>query len=880
MAYSNENVIDVATVDDSDVSASIDDLAVPVPQADKKAILSALKLMLRTEDVVELRALYKGSKKRIDSGYFDSAHWPQLADEAHRLSRNGAAVYITLNPVEPQLIARHYNRVEAFVTQTTSDKQITRRRWILVDLDPVRPPGVSASHTQVLAASSVAKDVSRYLKGLGWPTPSIAMSGNGVHLLYAIDLSNDDVSRDLVANALKSLGSKFDTADVKVDRTVCNAARIIKLYGTVANKGDHTPAAPWRLSQVIRVSNWVPVAENQLRELVGSMQVAIRPPAPNSGVLSHLLGAFNLDDFLSRHSLEFKLDQHDGRERFKLAACPFNPEHVNGESAIFRKPSGELGFKCMHDSCAEKRWRDVRTLLDGPRPAGVSVVSVGGVDATNPNLWSKPIPLPSGLPPVAPFAEDLLPVAIGEWVKDIAHRMQCPTDFPAVGALVALSSLIGARAVVQPKMRDDWRVVPNLWGMTVGRPGVKKSPALSEVLKPMGALQATAYGDFEQAHDKWEVDRKLADFQDAENEKKAKKSIATNPSAARQFLNPTPVPEEPRLRRYIVNDATVEKLGELMQENPWGTLSYRDELYGLLTSLDKQGQEGSRAFYLQSYDGNQGYTFDRIMRGTVHISRVCLAMIGGIQPGRIQEYVRGAVSGGSGDDGLLQRFGLAVWPDHASAYVHVDELPNAPARERAFAVFQRLAGLQPVGETEPAVWRFSPAAQEIFSKWIVPFENELRGDTLHPAMVSHLAKYRKLIPALALIFALVDTPESDGQIHEAELSRALAWGRYLRTHANRLYSAALAPETTNAGTLLAKITAHNRTSPDGIPMSNFTPRLIAQKSWAGLTDTDAVRKAAELLVDYGWLRRELIPSMDERGRGRASEIYVVHPDLL
>jgi len=317
-----------------------------------------------------------------------------------------------------------------------------------------------------------------------------------------------------------------------------------------------------------------------------------------------------------------------------------------------------------------------------------------------------------------------------------------------------------------------------------------------------------------------------------------------------------------------------------MQQNPWGTLSYRDELYGLLTSLDKQGQEGSRAFYLQSYDGNQGYTFDRIMRGTVHISRVCLAMIGGIQPGRVQEYVRGAVSGGSGDDGLLQRFGLAVWPDHTGNYIHVDEWPNSAAKELAWQVFQRLAVLQPTSETEPKVWRFSPAAQTIFVDWLVPFENELRGDALHPAMVSHLAKYRKLIPALALIFALVDTPDGGGEIREPELLRALAWGQYLRTHANRLYAAAVAPETTNAATLLNKLKAKAQGGPDALSFPSFTLRQIVQKGWAGLGDTEAVRKAADLLVDYGWLRREIVRSTDEQGRGRTSERFVVHPALL
>ena len=98
------------------------------------------------------------------------------------------------------------------------------------------------------------------------------------------------------------------------------------------------------------------------------------------------------------------------------------------------------------------------------------------IDAAQPttepgSAWPDPMPLPDALPPVQAFDADLLPAALRAWVVDIAHRMQCPADFPAVTALVAISSLIGARAVVQPKARDDWQVVPNLWGMAVGTAG-------------------------------------------------------------------------------------------------------------------------------------------------------------------------------------------------------------------------------------------------------------------------------------------------------------------------------------------------------------------------------------------------------------------------
>lgn len=959
------------------------------PSPDKATILEALKVLFDPADVVELRAMKTNGPKRTDSGYFDSAHWGDLADKAMCLSQIGDAVYITLNPVDPQLLGRCSNRIQRYAKSTTSDKDVTRRRWLLVDLDPVRPSGTSATDPQLEAAENKARVIYSYLQGIGWAEPLAALSGNGYHLLYAIDLPNDAASTALVKGLLQALAVRFDDANTKVDRTVFNAARICKLYGTVANKGDHTAAAPWRLSYLTDTPARVVVTVEQLAMLLPPAQAPGTrpiPSAPNASTAPNA-GGFSLEDFLARHSMVYTADTHDGRERFKLAVCPFNPEHVNGEAAVFRKPSGELGFKCQHDSCSSYGWRAVRELLDGLQHGGVNSVAAnasnamltgqfvapigvpnaaslsedmqrlraaiaaipvtaflknhtaeevigmalrhvssgidedlgralcgewdgvtGGAalavfDTSDPNYsatkplglpsvyslarmygwsdsepWPAPTPLPDALPPVMAFNEDLLPAALRPWVMDIAHRMQCPADFPAVTVLVAMSSLIGARAVVQPKALDSWQVVPNLWGVVVGRPGVKKSPALGEALKPLHKLQENESDAWQLANAAWELDCKVAEMQSEANERKAKSLATTDTVAARALLVPVVTPVEPLVRRYVVNDATVEKLGELMQQNPWGILSYRDELYGLLTGMDKPGQEGARAFMLQSYDGNQGYTFDRIGRGTVHIPRVCLAMIGGIQPGRIQEYVRGAVTGGSADDGLLQRFGLAVWPDIACDFIHVDRQPDTTAKQTALSVFDRLAGLQPANDTEPVVWRFDDAAQALFVAWMVPFEVELRGDVLHPAMVSHLAKYRKLIPALALVFALIDTPDSGGEIHEAELIRALAMGDYLRSHANRLYAATTTPETKGAETLLSKIKTGKLVGSDGVIYSRFTPRQVAMKNWSGLGSPADVRKAAELLVDYDYLRREAEP-IGASG-GRPSERYAINPAVL
>ncbi|MBV2164385.1 MAG: DUF3987 domain-containing protein [Comamonas sp.] len=520
----------------------------------------------------------------------------------------------------------------------------------------------------------------------------------------------------------------------------------------------------------------------------------------------------------------------------------------------------------------------VRQCMDAAAMVETGPVFLPLVDADTGSAWPDPTPLPDALPPVAPFDPALLPEVLRAWVMDIAERMQCPPDFTAVGALTALSSLIGARVVMAPKQHDDWRVVPNLWGLIVGRPGVMKSPALGEVLKPLHRLESTEREQWQAAHDAWELDAKIAELSGKANEKQAASLAAKDPAKARALLAPVPTPAEPAMRRYVVNDSTVEALADLLVEAPWGLLVYRDELHGLLCSMDRQGQEGARGFYLTGYDGNQGYAVDRIGRGHSHIPRVCIAMLGGIQPGKVQSYVREAVNGGAGDDGLLQRFGLAVWPDIQQDYKLVDRSPDTSEKQAAWAVFERLNQLQQATDDEPQEWRFSPEAQDIFYKWLVPFETGIRGDELHPALVSHLAKWRKLIPALALIFALIDTPDTNGVIHECELNRALAWAEYLRTHAERLYAAVLVPETSGAHALLAKIKGGRLCDGDGVLWDSFTPRLVAVKHWTGLGSPEAVRKAANLLADYGWLARETTPT--SQVGGRPSERYIIHPELL
>lgn len=577
-------------------------------------------------------------------------------------------------------------------------------------------------------------------------------------------------------------------------------------------------------------------------------------------------------------------DRYQGAELVLLAdlvkatGLP-DPHAVEAARAVGAKlaipnfgPQRDPGDKDMNDLFVSRGAEAVRMVV-----ASASAPSAQQAEP-DAEAWGEPLPVPTMLLPVEPFDTELLPAALRAWVADIADRMQCPPDFPAVGAMVALSSIIGRKASIAPKRHDDWRVIPNLWGVVVGRPGVMKSPALSEVLKPLDRLEMLANDLHQEAMRDFEISAKLRALTEKKVAGDAEKAVRKGDIEKARHLMMEAVDasddDPPEQRRYKVTDASVEALGEILMSNPWGVLAYRDELNGLLRALDKEGQEGARAFYLQGYDGNQGYTFDRIGRGmNRRIPAVCIALLGGIQPGKLQAYIHDAVSGGAGDDGLLQRFGLLVWPDVGGQWKNVDRFPDTPARRAAFETFQRLDAMSPgtdpeTGEPGPAVYRFTAEAQAQFDAWRRDFEMALRSGEHHPAMESHLSKYRKLVPALALVCALADGEEV---VSRNSLLRALAWAVYLQSHAARAYGAGTGPQTNAALALLDKIKS-------GAVQDGFAVRDVYVKGWAYLNTPESVKQAAAMLCDLGHLRRFDVRPGSSGGRPTAT--YRINPASL
>ncbi len=112
--------------------------------------------------------------------------------------------------------------------------------------------------------------------------------------------------------------------------------------------------------------------------------------------------------------------------------------------------------------------------------------------STSDEAWKEIRALPPALPEAPVMPDSLIPPVLAPWLCDICERTQIPLDYVAAPAIVALSSVIGRTVGIYPKQRDDWLCVPNLWGVVIGRPGVLKSPALAEALKPLRRLALQA----------------------------------------------------------------------------------------------------------------------------------------------------------------------------------------------------------------------------------------------------------------------------------------------------------------------------------------------------------------------------------------------------
>ena len=310
---------------------------------------AAFDLLLELGAVAELRAL--GTTQRTVSGYFTNPD--AMARAATALSGKAEGVYFTLNPVNPALLARADNRVKPYAKHTTNDADILRRRWLPLDFDPKRPAGVSSTDQEHRLALERAVQCREWLARMDWPDPIMADSGNGGHLMYGIDLPNDAASSNLIKRVLEAIALRFSDVLAEVDLKTYNAARIWKVYGTLAAKGDNTAERPHRLAQILfRPATLQIVTQHQLSAL------AI-PEAPSQSPRRNGQ-ALDLAGWLAKHGIDFAQQKPwQGGTCYVLCICPNNPDHNRGEAYLVQFPSGAIAAGCLHATCG-LNWKSLR----------------------------------------------------------------------------------------------------------------------------------------------------------------------------------------------------------------------------------------------------------------------------------------------------------------------------------------------------------------------------------------------------------------------------------------------------------------------------------------------------------------------------------------
>lgn len=329
--------------------------------------------MIQKEQIYQWWDIFKGNNalteirildgKRTYSGYFTDVETIIKAITPFD-SLQHAQIYFTLNCINDACYGRAQKDKMVAVGRepTTGDSDIVGRTHVLIDLDPKRPAGVSASNEELEYAHRKAVEVFRFLLAQGFNEPIVCKSGNGYHVVIPCRIAANDETTEVIKKFLQVLAMLFSDEHVDIDEKVFNASRICKLYGVTARKGENTAERPWRQSEIVRVPSEIKATDIAYFKKVAAMMPEDEPkPDRWNGYSSE---RFDLVDFLNRHGIGYKASRVAGGTKYILDHCPFNDQHRHKDAAIFQRDNGAIGFICLHNSCSGKTWRDVRLLFE------------------------------------------------------------------------------------------------------------------------------------------------------------------------------------------------------------------------------------------------------------------------------------------------------------------------------------------------------------------------------------------------------------------------------------------------------------------------------------------------------------------------------------
>ena len=491
--------------------------------------------------------------------------------------------------------------------------------------------------------------------------------------------------------------------------------------------------------------------------------------------------------------------------------------------------------------------------------------------------WGTPAPLETNFPPTPQFNEDMLPAPLSEYVFHNAAQLDnAAPEFSAVAVVVCAAALIGGSAQICPKDKNKgWKVKPILWAMIVADPSRMKSPSSRVGLNPFERVVNNVIKKLnDQRQSEYNNNASFAEAKAAKLNENAKKLLAKgNEEAAKELLSEANdlVSEQPALRNPLINDASVESLIIRLGSNPYGVLLFRDELNAWLSQVEKTDKAHERAFYLEAFNGSGTFTQERVSRDNVVVENPTVSILGNIQPSLLNRFLVERENGSS-NDGLFERFQLAVYPDSLdSGYTDIPD--NKAINERVIEIFSCLSMM---GENEDTVTlNFDADAQQLWTEWASGHkERELKASTDDQAV---LGKYAALVAKLSLVFHLIEEAAICGDfesfhpkliVRQQSLKLAIRWSNFLYSHSVRIRAIGQDSKGSEAAKLLME--RFSQLKPP------FAPRDIQRKGWKGLKTTEDCNTAIKVLTDKGYLA----PINVKGKNGRATNRYAIHPDYV
>ncbi|MFD7642323.1 YfjI family protein [Kitasatospora sp. NPDC059795] len=514
-------------------------------------------------------------------------------------------------------------------------------------------------------------------------------------------------------------------------------------------------------------------------------------------------------------------------------------------------------------------------LPDGPYENVTSLFGEGWEHTEPPaepaDVWDTPVPLGQARAlPAFPVAA--LPEWLGEMVAAVAEETQTPADLAGCMGLAALSTACGGRAVVA--VRGRWRESVNLYTVIALPPGNRKSAVVSEMTRPLLAVEKVLIERSTHLRAEAETTAKLAR---AAAEKAAAKAANAAPDERdaltaeaidlAQAAEHSTVPPRPQL---MADDVTPESLASLIAEQG-GRMAVISAEGGIFDTIaGRYSGTPNLEVFLKGHAGDM-LRVNRQGRDSQFIESPALTMGLAVQPSVFRDIAKAK---GFEDRGLLARF-LYSLPKSMVGFRNLT--PDLIPEHVADTYVAQLTALAVTMHewTDPAVLTLSPEADAVLLAYQYRTEHAQRPG----AALAHVATWApKLDGAVCRIAGLLHlaTHPAGGwtrPISADTLTAATAIGDYFTAHALAVFDAMGSDaHLTKARTALAWLGANPRETISRRELFNALPRA----DFPTVADLDPV---LTLLEDHGWIRLAEQPKKASRGGRPPSPRYQTHPTV-